>query len=118
MKSLAELVEIAQAAVGSASNYRAFADAKATEPTSEKEQAMWDWLKSLDHGRGALLDYFEKLRDEFDADFSHVLAAKLPVPLKSGSLGAIDPAFFAALRVRTFWHTMLLAQGIISLRVD
>ena len=46
---------------------------EALEPQDENEEAVWSWLKGLD-GRGSMLKYFKKIRDEFQCDFSQIAA--------------------------------------------
>lgn len=85
------------------------------QPNDANEQAMWDWLESLDGGRGTLLQYFGAIKTEFDADFTQISAARLPEPMSAGTLGSIEPTFFEALGVRQVGHKLLLARGIMAL---
>merc|ERR1712232_1044751 len=87
------------------------------EPQTEEEKPVWNWLKNLDHGRGALLEYFDVIRREFDADFAQIAAARLPTPISPGTLGSIDPSFFEVLGVTSAGHRLLLAKGIMQLDV-
>eukprot|EP00927_Polykrikos_kofoidii_P057640 TRINITY_DN5179_c0_g1_i2.p1 TRINITY_DN5179_c0_g1~~TRINITY_DN5179_c0_g1_i2.p1 ORF type:complete len:1063 (+),score=265.08 TRINITY_DN5179_c0_g1_i2:46-3234(+) len=85
------------------------------QPQNENEEKVWDWLNGLDNGRGALLQYFDVLRNEFDADFSQIGAARLPSPTSSGILQALDPSFFEVVGVASTGHRLLLAKGILAL---
>lgn len=84
-------------------------------PQNEDERPVWDWLRGLDNGHGALCRYFDVLRREFDADFSQIAAAKFPTPISPGTLGSIDPSFFEVLGVTSAGHRLLLAKGILAL---
>lgn len=80
-----------------------------------EEQRAWDWLKSLDSGKGALLRYFPALRDQFDCAFAQLSAAKLEKPISSGKLGYVEPSVFEALEMHEVEHKLLLAAGIAEL---
>lgn len=84
-------------------------------PQGEGELAAYEWLKSLDGGRGSLLRYFEVLRDEFECDFAQLAAARLEKPVSPGALGHLEPSFFEALGVEQVGHRLLLARGILAL---
>eukprot|EP00928_Gymnodinium_smaydae_P045146 TRINITY_DN30136_c0_g1_i1.p1 TRINITY_DN30136_c0_g1~~TRINITY_DN30136_c0_g1_i1.p1 ORF type:complete len:957 (-),score=244.87 TRINITY_DN30136_c0_g1_i1:294-2864(-) len=103
----------AQGAVGGVVAQGAAVDASAGR--TEDEQKVYEWLRSLDNGRGALLEYYDVLRREFDSDFSQIMAAKLPTPFSPGTLGSIDPSFFEVLGVKIAGHKLLLAKGIMAL---
>jgi len=89
------------------------------EPTARSmavvEEGMCKWLTNLDGGQGALLQYLDPIKTEFDADFAQIRAAKLARPIAPGALGHIDPLFFEVLGVKSVGHKMLFARGIINL---
>lgn len=85
------------------------------EPEDDAEKAVWEWLLQRDGGKGAFLQYFPVLRDEFDCDFSQICAARLTSPISPGTLGFIEPSFFEVLSVKSVGHRLLLAKGILAL---
>jgi len=70
------------------------------------------WLESLDDGAGAMLQYFDVLASEFDADLAQIAAAKVEGGERRGILGAVDPSFWETVRVAKTGHKMLFARGI------
>merc|ERR1712187_794644 len=84
-------------------------------PQSAKEIKVHGWLRSLDNGRGVLLEYFPVLRDEFDADLSQIAMVRLSTPRSAGIVGYVNPAFWERCGVQTTGHRLLLAKGIKSL---
>eukprot|EP00747_Dinoflagellata_sp_TGD_P180767 gnl/TRDRNA2_/TRDRNA2_33794_c0_seq1.p1 gnl/TRDRNA2_/TRDRNA2_33794_c0~~gnl/TRDRNA2_/TRDRNA2_33794_c0_seq1.p1 ORF type:complete len:715 (+),score=92.32 gnl/TRDRNA2_/TRDRNA2_33794_c0_seq1:35-2146(+) len=89
--------------------------AEVPEFIEDKEKVLWEWLSSLDRGVGALLQYFEVIRQEFEADFTQIAAARLPEPISPGTIGSIDPTFFEVVGVKPLGHRLLLAKGILEL---
>ncbi|CAK0810178.1 unnamed protein product [Prorocentrum cordatum] len=57
---------------------------------------MWDWLLSLDKGKGGLLQYFPRIQMEFDCEFAQIAASRLPQPVSDGVLGMVQPQLFEA----------------------
>jgi len=84
-------------------------------PGGDSEQRVWEWLESLDGGRGSMLQYFEAVKNEFDADFSQLAAARLAQPIAAGTLGCIEPSFFEVLDVKSVGHRLLFAKGLLAL---
>jgi len=75
-------------------------------------------LEGLDDGAGALLQYYDILEAEFDADLSMIAAAKVPQPdggEKRGVLSVVDPSFWETVKVQKTGHKMLFARGIAKL---
>jgi len=73
------------------------------------------WLEGLDDGAGAMLQYFDVLSAEFDADLAQIAAAKVEGGEKQGILGVVDPSFWETVRVEKTGHKMLFARGIAKL---
>jgi len=73
------------------------------------------WLEGLDDGAGAMLQYFDVLSAEFDADLAQISAAKVEGGEKQGILGVVDPSFWETVRVEKTGHKMLFARGIAKL---
>lgn len=73
------------------------------------------WLSSLDDGAGAMLQYYDILCAEFDADVAQIGAAKVVGGEKRGILGVVDPSFWDTVRVEKTGHKMLFARGIAKL---
>ncbi|CAK0810175.1 unnamed protein product [Prorocentrum cordatum] len=76
---------------------------------------MWDWLLSLDKGKGGLLQYFPRIQMEFDCEFAQIAASRLPQPVSDGVLGMVQPQLFEALHMTRTGHKLLLAKGIMGL---
>ena len=76
---------------------------------------MYEWLQGLDNGRGAMLQYFEVTKTEFESDFSQIAASRLPEPISPGSVGRKDPSFWEAAGVRSVGHKLLFAKGVLQL---
>eukprot|EP00812_Abedinium_dasypus_P014480 NODE_8008_length_406_cov_189.888889.p4 GENE.NODE_8008_length_406_cov_189.888889~~NODE_8008_length_406_cov_189.888889.p4 ORF type:complete len:87 (+),score=39.04 NODE_8008_length_406_cov_189.888889:3-263(+) len=74
-----------------------------------------NWLSSLDDGAGAMLQYFDVLAAEFDADLAQIAAARVEGGERRGILGVVDPSFFDTVRVEKTGHKMLFARGIAKL---
>jgi len=89
---------------------------KRQEGQTEREQELKDWLLGLDDGAGVLMQYFDVLRDEFDADLSQIAAVKGDdANGTKGLFGVVDPIFWEAVKVPKMGHRMLLARGISTL---
>lgn len=73
------------------------------------------WLEGLDDGAGAMVQYFDVLAGEFDADLAQIAAAKVEGGERQGILGVVDPAFWDTVRVEKTGHKMLFARGIAKL---
>jgi len=83
---------------------------------TEREQKLKDWLLGLDDGSGVLMQYFDVLRDEFDADLTQIAAVKGDDGNGTkGLMGAVDPIFWETVKVPKLGHRMLLARGISQL---
>eukprot|EP00439_Symbiodinium_sp_Y106_P080905 s56_g19.t2 len=83
---------------------------------AEKETKMLGWLKSLDGGRGALVQYFSKLKEEFDLDFEQLVSVRLKDQAPAqGVLGTIDPLFWEVCGVKQLGHRLLFAKGLRAL---
>lgn len=73
------------------------------------------WLEGLDDGAGAMLQYFDVLSAEFDADLAQIAAAKVEGGEKNGVMGVVDQSFWDTVQVEKTGHKMLFAQGIAKL---
>lgn len=89
--------------------------ALALRPEGPDDAKVWEWLSSLDNGKGNLLQYFGPIKSEFDGDLLQLAAAKLETPVAPGVLGSVEPTFFEVLGVKTVGHRLLLAKGILAL---
>lgn len=76
---------------------------------------MSEWLKGLDGGKGALLQYLPALIREFDADLSQLPGVILSESKVPGIIGSIDPSMWQACGVVRIGHRMLLAKAINAL---
>jgi len=79
-----------------------------------------DWLKSLDNGRGALLQYLPSISAEFD-DLNQIRCvwAGRDNPSNQSinqSIKAVDPVFWESSGVHKLEHKLLLARGIEALQ--
>jgi len=83
--------------------------------TDTRDEALRDWLMRLDNGKGALLQYFEVLQHEFDADFGQLAAARLEEPSGPSVTDTIDPNFWDTCGIKQTGHRMLIARGINAL---
>eukprot|EP00930_Biecheleria_cincta_P095634 TRINITY_DN87581_c0_g1_i1.p1 TRINITY_DN87581_c0_g1~~TRINITY_DN87581_c0_g1_i1.p1 ORF type:complete len:1809 (-),score=406.61 TRINITY_DN87581_c0_g1_i1:116-5542(-) len=83
------------------------------EEEDRRDKKCRDWLRSIDGGKGVLLEYFAALKEEFDADLMQVAAAKSP---NEAGLKSIDPCFWSALGVTKLGHRMLFVKGFANLR--
>lgn len=88
---------------------------KACQPRNDKQEALKKWLEGLDSGRGALVTYFDVIKDEFDCDFGQLSAVKLSNPETPGLLGTIDPVFWETCGIKAMGHKLLFAKGISKL---
>ncbi|CAK0810180.1 unnamed protein product, partial [Prorocentrum cordatum] len=75
---------------------RARSPGEGGRPSGEGEGKMWDWLLSLDKGKGGLLQYFPRIQMEFDCEFAQIAASRLPQPVSDGVLGMVQPQLFEA----------------------
>jgi len=74
------------------------------------------WLCSLDGGAGLMLQYYEILAAEFDADLAQIVAVRHDSRKgQQGLLGMVDPVFWDIVKVRKMGHRMLFARGISRL---
>mmetsp|Transcript_156746 Transcript_156746/g.300635 ORF Transcript_156746/g.300635 Transcript_156746/m.300635 type:complete len:1829 (-) Transcript_156746:72-5558(-) len=92
--------------------------AKRTRQDNQRATELRAWLEGLDDGAGALLQYYDILEAEFDADLSMIAAAKVPQPdggEKRGVLSVVDPSFWETVKVQKTGHKMLFARGIAKL---
>ena len=85
-----------------------------TDPESDEINCR-EWLKSLDGGKGILLQYATRLKAEFDGDLYQIAASRLREPISPGNVGCIDPSFWDACGFKTLGHKFLFARGIIGL---
>jgi len=81
----------------------------------EREAKLIAWLKRLDDGAGTMLQYFDRLAAEFDADLTQVAAVKNESDNGEGLLGIVDPLFWETIQVHKMGHRMLFARGISQL---
>lgn len=91
----------------------AHVSAKVNRP--QLEQELREWLAKLDGGRGALLQYFEVLCREFDADLRQLAAMKLDKPATVGFVERVDSNLFEVLGVKQMGHRLLMAKGVVGL---
>ncbi|CAK0810177.1 unnamed protein product [Prorocentrum cordatum] len=73
---------------------------------------MWDWLLSLDKGKGGLLQYFPRIQMEFDCEFAQIAASRLPQPVSDGVLGMVQPQLFEA--ATPLVSLLLLLKGALG----
>ena len=73
-----------------------------------------NWLKTLDGGKGRMLQYQEMLVNKFDADLAKIAAAHLACS-NPNIPGAVEPAFWEAIGIAKAGHKMLFARGIAQL---
>jgi len=89
---------------------------KRQESQMEREQQLKNWLLGLDDGAGVLMQYFDVLRDEFDADLMQIAGVKGDDSNSTtGLLGAVDPIFWETVKAPKLGHRILLARGILAL---
>lgn len=81
----------------------------------EQSDELRTWLEGLDDGAGAMLQYYDVLASEFDADLAQIAAAKVEGGETSGILGVVDPSFWQTVHVAKAGHKMLFARGIAKL---
>jgi len=62
-----------------------------------------------------MLEYYDTLEAEFDADLSQIAAAKISGDPSKGVLGTVDPSFWDVVKVSKAGHRMLFAHGISRL---
>lgn len=73
-------------------------------------------MKRLDNGQGQLLQYYDVLAREFDADLTMIAAVKVEGGERRGGLiGCVDPSFWETVKVSKMGHRMLFAKGISQL---
>jgi hypothetical protein len=113
----AQIAAAEAAAAEAASVFQQLQEDVQGEPSASnaRHEAMRDWLRSLDDGRGAMMEYFESIEREFDADLDQILALKLEQPVNAGQLGTVDPILWEACGVNRVGHRLLFARGINSL---
>jgi len=93
---------------------------KREESQSERELQLRKWLMGLDDGVGAMLQYYDVLASEFEADLTQIAAVKnLPKDDDDGPLRSltesVDPIFWETVQVKKLGHRMLFARGISHL---
>jgi len=81
----------------------------------EHEARLMVWLKNLDSGKGALLQYADVLKAEFDSDFQQIGAVRLGEPVMPGIVGTIDPFFWEVCKIKPMGHRLLFARAINAL---
>jgi len=86
---------------------------QASDFESDDQKKLYHWLLNLDNGLGGLLEYFELLVNEFDADLKQLAALK--TGKKGGILESVEPAFWDLVRVSKAGHRVLFARGISKL---
>mmetsp|Transcript_78494 Transcript_78494/g.217959 ORF Transcript_78494/g.217959 Transcript_78494/m.217959 type:complete len:271 (+) Transcript_78494:75-887(+) len=91
------------------------AGAKRPRYDNARASELRGWLEGLDDGVGAMVQYFDVLATEFDADLAQIAAAKVEGGEKLGILGVVDPSFWDTVRVTKAGHKMLFARGIAKL---
>lgn len=85
------------------------------ETQAERELQFKDWLSSLDNGAGAMLQYFDRLAAEFDADLTQIKACRISDGTDDHEevhLGSIDKVLWEAAGIKKLGHRMLFARGI------
>merc|ERR1712224_616484 len=73
-----------------------------------------EWLTNLDDGRGALLSYLPRLREEFDS-LSQLGIVREQHPTEGSVISHIDSGFFDSIGVKQAGHRFLFARGICLL---
>jgi len=90
---------------------------KREEGKSGREDQLRDWLVGLD-GTGMMLQYYDVLASEFEADLTQIAAVKnAPTgeePPRS-LIDNIDPIFWEIVQIRKMGHKMLFARGVSQL---
>lgn len=107
-----EALEAAQARA-QASTKRRYEELKA-----DREQQFRDWLMNLDGGAGAMMQYFDRLATEFDADLTQIKACRVPQDgegKEDARLDTIDPILWEIVGIKKLGHRMLFARGIAAL---
>jgi len=95
-------------------------DAKeeADDEESRRVAEFVDWVKQLDGGQGALLEYIDVLKAEFDADFRQICAVRLGgAGFGEDPVESIDPCFWEVCGVENEEHQSLFAKGIVALEL-
>merc|ERR1712050_139554 len=81
---------------------------KREDGQSSREERLKEWLHGLDDGGGMLLQYYDILSTEFEADLAQIAAVKNAPP--SGNepprslLDMVDPIFWEIVQVRKMGH--------------
>eukprot|EP00928_Gymnodinium_smaydae_P070812 TRINITY_DN5457_c0_g1_i1.p1 TRINITY_DN5457_c0_g1~~TRINITY_DN5457_c0_g1_i1.p1 ORF type:complete len:480 (-),score=61.15 TRINITY_DN5457_c0_g1_i1:172-1611(-) len=85
-------------------------------PDAQAEE-MKTWLLSLDRGHGALVQYLDRLQQEF-TDLQELVDTVLVEVDAPSVVKCVDPIVFDALEVRSLGHKLLLARGIRDLKLS
>merc|ERR1712039_744786 len=80
------------------------------EGKSERNARLKEWLGSLDDGAGCMLQYYDILVTEFDADLAQIAAVKCDNSSGQGLLSLVDPIFWEIVKVHKMGHRMLFAH--------
>lgn len=62
-----------------------------------------------------MLQYFDILAEQFDADLAQIAAAKVTDGKVDRILDVVDPSFWDTVKVTKAGHKMLFARGIAKL---
>lgn len=75
---------------------------------NETEQRCLDWLRSFDKGKGGFLQYFEALKENYDADLQAIKEARFEAY-------KIEATFWECIRVQKEGHKLMFAKNIEKL---
>ena len=73
------------------------------------------WLRSLDKGSGALVQYLADIVNAYGGDLKKIAATRKLNLTTHSILDRVDDSFWEAINVRTLGHKYLLARGIVNL---
>eukprot|EP00929_Paragymnodinium_shiwhaense_P023910 TRINITY_DN1485_c0_g1_i1.p1 TRINITY_DN1485_c0_g1~~TRINITY_DN1485_c0_g1_i1.p1 ORF type:complete len:661 (-),score=142.09 TRINITY_DN1485_c0_g1_i1:322-2304(-) len=91
-------------------------EARASSSTRKENVTLMEWLEKADQsGKGALLQYFDTIKEKIGPDPSFLKRFKLASPSKPGILGEVDASFWQICRTTTTGHKLWLAKAIAAL---
>lgn len=72
-----------------------------------------DWLRSFDSGKGRFLQYFEALKENYDADLQNIKEEKWQTGVTT--LQSIQATFWECIKPENMGHKMVFAKQIAKL---
>lgn len=84
------------------------------DETTEDNGELESWLRGLDLGKGAMLQYLDLLKQEF-GDLIQLAAAAQPYDKRTSIVNAVAKEVYDSLGMQSLGHRLLLAKGIIAL---